>query len=367
MHIAFVDIAYGYTADRPEADTPLGGTTSALCFLARALCMAGHDCTIFNKVETPARAHGITSLPLEALTDERTNPAYSAFIFCGRWPEWLVQLIAEGTRAPLIAWMHESAFGNNLVPALPQFHGVAFVSAWQHRVNQAFLLPHQRTAILRNALGSFYETMYAPDAAVVATKKPHAVYIGATPRGLIHIPAIWPMIHAICPELTLQIYANPALSHEPTINAAFAAQLRAMDGVTHVGMVGQPRLAAALHEASFYLAPNPYPETSCIAMIESMAAGLCCIATARAALPETAHGHATLLPIAAADDPHIFTQEFDDRAFADTAGAVIRDRLSHPKVWEPKLRQQIAYYQKHYLWRDRVAPWLDFITQLVSA
>jgi glycosyltransferase involved in cell wall biosynthesis len=367
MRIAFVDIAYGYTADRPEADAPLGGTTSALCFLARALHDAGVTCTIFNKVDAPQTAHGITSLPLEALTDERRNPAYNAFVFCGRWTDWLVQLVAEATTAPLLAWMHESRFEPKLVPALPQFHGVAFVSDWQAKVNHADLLPMQRSAILRNAMGLTYETMVPPGTAITADKKPIAVYVGATPRGLIHLPTIWPLIHAACPELTLQIYANPALDRDPAVNAQFAAQLRSMIGVTHVGMVGQPRLAQALREASFYLGPNPYPETSCIAMIEAMAAGLCCITTARAALPETAQGFATLLPIAAADDPYLFTQEFDSVAFAQTTIAIVRDRLAHPVAWEPKLRAQIDHFQTHYRWRDRAAPWTTFVTSCATA
>lgn len=366
MHIAFVDIAYGYTVDRPEADAPLGGTTSALCFLARALKEAGHNCTIFNKIETPGTAFGIESLPLEALTEARYNSIYDAFIFCGRWTDWLVQLIAEATSAPLIAWMHESCFGGDLVPPLPQFNGIAFVSAWQAGINRPFLLPLQRSAVLRNAMGPFYATMFPPGTPIFAVKNPEAVYIGATPRGLLHLPAIWPLIHTSCPELTLQIYANPAPSRDTELNARFAAQLRAMPGVTHVGMVGQPRLAEALRQASLYFGPNPYPETSCIALIESMASGLCCVTTARAALPETAHGYATLLSVAAPDDPQLSTDPFDHNAFAHAAIDIVRDRWESPQKWEQKLRAQVTYFQTHYLWRDRVTPWVEFITSCAT-
>ena len=361
MHLAFVDIAYGYTAGRPEQDTPLGGTTSALCFLARALRDAGISCTIFNKLTEPASAHGIQSLPLEMLTEERRNPAYTAFIFCGRWADWLVAHIAETAQAPLIAWMHESSFGGQLVPALPQFKGVAFVSDWQARVNQPYVPPGRKQAVIRNAMGPWYESMFAPETSITALKTPLAVYIGATPRGLLHLPGIWPQIHAACPELELRIFANPAPTADPGQNAAFAAQLRAMPGVSHVGMAGQPRLAAALQQASFYLAPNPFPETSCIALIESMSAGLCCITTARAALPETAHGFAALLPVAAADDPHIFTQPLDHTEFAAVATRIIQDRLRSPAGWEERLRAQVSFFQHHYRWRDRVAPWTDFV------
>nr|MBP7253520.1 glycosyltransferase family 4 protein [Alphaproteobacteria bacterium] len=348
MHFAFVDITYGYAVDRPEAPEALGGTTTALCFLARALRADGHDCTIFNKVSAPTAAHGIASLPLEQLTTERSNLAYDVFIFVGRWADWLVTHIAEAARVPLIAWMHESQFDLPFVPQMDAFNAVVFVSDWQARINQATLLPQQSRTVIRNALSPAIAALFPPDRAITANKTPTAVYVGATPRGLLHLPTLWPLLQAVRPDLTLQIFANPAPSRDTAINASLAEQLRALPGVTHLGQVGQPALAQALAEASFFLAPNPFPETSCIALMEALAAGLCAITTDRAALPETAHGFATLCPIAAADDPALFTQPFDAAAFAARALPVIADRCDHPAVWEPRLREQVSYFQTHY-------------------
>lgn len=367
MHLAFVDITYGYTVDRPEAPEALGGTTTALCFLTRALRAAGHDCTLFNKVSAPAIAHAIQSLPLEHLTVERANPAYDAFIFVGRWADWLVAHVAEAARVPLIAWMHESQFGLPLVPQMAAFSAVVFVSDWQARINQPLLLPQQRHAVIRNALSPAIATLFPPGSTITVHKKPTAVYVGATPRGLLHLPTLWPMLQAARPELTLQIFANPAPSRDVAVNAALATQLRALPGVTHLGQVGQPALAQALAEASFFLAPNPYPETSCIALMEALAAGLCAITTDRAALPETAHGFATLCPIAAADDPLLFTQPFDAAAFTARALPVIGDRLDHATAWEPRLREQVNSFQTHYRWADRAAAWVAFLSGLPRA
>lgn len=367
MHLAFVDITYGYTVDRPEAPEALGGTTTALCFLARALRAAGHDCTIFNKVSTPAIAHDIQSLPLEHLTAERANPAYDAFVFVGRWADWLVAHIAEAARAPLIAWMHESQFGLPLVPQIAAFNAVVFVSDWQARSNHALLLPHQTNAVIRNALNPAVAALFPPGRSITAKKKPTAIYVGATPRGLLHLPALWPLLRAARPDLTLQIYANPAPSRDAAVNAALAAELRALPGVTHVGQVGQPALALALDEASFFLAPNPYPETSCIALMEALAAGLCAITTDRAALPETAHGFATLCPIAAADDPLLFTQPFDTAAFAARALPVMAQRLDDPAACAPRLRAQVTYFQAHYGWAERATAWAAFLSSLRGA
>lgn len=364
MRLAFIDLAYDYTVDRPEALEALGGTTSAVCFLARALKIAGHDITIFNKVRQPAVAHGISSLPLERLAEARYDASFDAFIFCGRWTEWLVQHVAEATTAPLIAWMHESRFAPPLTPAMPHFSGVVCVSDWQAVVTQSALLPQQKQCVIRNAMNPAVEVLFPPDAAVLAGKQPVAVYIGSTPRGLLHLPAIWPQLQAAQPGLRLRIFSNPAISADAAQNAALADHLRAMPGVEHLGMIGQPELAQQLRQASFFLAPNPYPETSCIALIEAMAAGLCCVVTARAALPETAHGFARLVPIEAADDPVLFTQPLDYGAFTRAALEVIHDRLVQPDIWEEKLHSQRAYFLRHYRWQDRVAPWVEFITSL---
>lgn len=364
MHLAFVDPAYGYTADRPDAPAPLGGTTSAVCFLARALSAAGHTATLFNKVQQEAAAHGVRSLPLEQLTAERASSAYDAFIFCGRWTEWLVQHVAEGARVPLITWMHESRFAPPLVPVLPQFSGVVFVSDWQHRGNQFALLPRQRATVIRNAVNPLAVTLFAPHETITTPKLPVAVYVGSTPRGVLHLPAIWPPLHAAFPDLRLRIFCNPAIGQDAAQNAALAAQLRAMPGVEHLGMVGQPELLKNLRAASFFLAPNPYPETSCIALMEALAAGLNCIVTARGALPETAQGYATLVPIAAADDLELFTQPLDHAAFVSAAHGVIADRLAAPASWETQLQAQRRQFLQHYVWSERVQDWIDWVASL---
>jgi len=363
MHLAFVDLASDYTVDRPDDSAPLGGTTSAVCFLSRVLREAGHDATLFNKVRQEATVSGVRSQPLERLTEERANPAYDAFIFCGRWTEWLVQHVAEGARAPLIAWMHESRFAPPLVPALPEFHNVVFVSDWQRRVNQSSLLPKQRVAVIRNAINPLSVKLFTPDASITAAKRPLAVYIGSTPRGVLHLPAIWPQLHGMFPNLRLRIFCNPAIRTDAAQNATLAAQLRAMPGVEHLGMVGQPELMENLAQASFFLAPNPYPETSCIALMEALAAGLCCIVTARAALPETAQGFATLVPIAAADDPELFVQPVDHAAFVAAARTVIADRLATPAAWEERLQAQRRHFLQQNQWHQRVTAWIEFVSK----
>jgi glycosyltransferase involved in cell wall biosynthesis len=363
MHLAFVDIEYGYTADRPEEDAPLGGTTSAVCFLARALAAQGIASTLFNKIEKPAEAHGIKSLPLEALIDARSDPTYSAFVFCGRWVEWLVKLIRESTKAPLVAWMHESTFDNAMVPALDYFSGAVFVSEWQRRVNQSHLRPHWKQAVIKNAMNPHFADLFPPEAKIIPAKAkpPILLYAGATPRGAFHIPPLLDRLRPRRTDFSMEIYCSIAPTRDPESNKAYIGWMRGLPNVMHVGMVGQMELAKRMQRATVFVAPNPWPETSCIALIEALAAGLTAITSQRAALPETAEGFARQLPIEDADHPTRFDMPMPLDAFAEAIDRALAERLEKPDETEARLRAQIDHFTAHYQWAQRVKPWLEFI------
>jgi glycosyltransferase involved in cell wall biosynthesis len=367
MHLAFVDIEYGYTADRPDVDAPLGGTTSAVCFLAREMTKQGIACTFFNKIERPAEAYGIKSHPLEALIDARCDPSFTAFVFCGRWVEWLVKLIRESTKAPLIAWMHESTFDDKMVPALNSFGGAVFVSEWQRRINQPHLRPHWKEAVINNAMNPRFNDLFPPGTSLSAakTEPPILLYAGATPRGAFHIPSLLDRLRLLRRDFTMEIYCSVTPTRDPDANKAYIDWMRGLDNVTHVGMVGQTVLAERMKRASVFVAPNPWPETSCITLIEAMAAGLVAVTSARAALPETAEGFAMQFPVEDADHPLRFDMPMPLDAFAKAIFEALAARQEHPEEVERRLRAQIAHFTAHYQWTLRVKPWLEFIRTLM--
>lgn len=55
MKLAFWDtMTIDYTADSPWHQ-PLGGTQSAICYLAMGLTQLGHDVAVINQNSTPGR------------------------------------------------------------------------------------------------------------------------------------------------------------------------------------------------------------------------------------------------------------------------------------------------------------------------
>jgi glycosyltransferase involved in cell wall biosynthesis len=363
VHIAFVDIVYNYTADRPESGAPLGGTTSAICFLARELVKRGVTCTFFNKIEKPAAAHGIRSFPLEALTDERDNPAYTAFVFCGRWVEWLTNHIRERTAAPLIGWMQESMMVPPTVPPLPAFDGIVFNSEWQKKINQRFALPHWRQAVIRNAMNPRFAALFPPGAPIMAAKSkpPILLYAGVTPRGAFHLPPLLEHLRERRRDFSMEIYCDCTPSRDPKANADYIAWIRSLANVTHVGMVGQDELAQRMKRAALLVSPNPWPETSCIALIEALTAGLSAITTNRAVLPETGEGFPRHIEIEDADDPARFDMPMPYDKFAAAIDAAMTRWLEQPEETGRALRTQIDHFLGRYQWPQRVQPWLEFI------
>jgi glycosyltransferase involved in cell wall biosynthesis len=366
MHLAFVDIAYDYTADRPDGDTRLGGTTSAVCFLARALVQAGVACTFFNTIKEPQESHGITSRPLGELADALGNPDYSAFIFCGRWLEKMVRLARDNTKAPLIAWMQESMFDARAAPVTDAFDGIVFVSEWQRRVNQPHTRPHWRQAVLRNAMNPRMAELFANNRPILATKTqpPILLYAGHFQRGAFHLPPILDRLRLKQSNFSIEIFSEIHPIRDPATDGKYMEWLRGLPNVAHVGFVSQTELIHRMERATFFIAPNPWPETSCIALIEAMAAGLSVITTNRAALPETASGFARLVDI---DDPdHVvrFDMAMPHEKFAAAISAAMDEGRANPERTEWKLRAQIDYFLKNYQWAQRVTPWVDFVGSL---
>jgi glycosyltransferase involved in cell wall biosynthesis len=363
MHFAFIDIVTAYAADRPDQDEALGGTTSAICFLSRELVKAGINCTLFNKIREPRTAHGVRALPFESLIDERSNPEYTALIFCGRWVEWLVKSVREGSKAPVIAWMHESSFNPELVPALEAFHGIAFVSEWQKRINQSLAHPHCKQTVIRNAMNPRAMYLFAPGEPVLAAKAkpPVLLYAGATPRGAFHLPAVLDHLRPKQKDFTMEIYCDCLPSRDPVANAEYLKWIKGLPNITHVGMVGQAKLLEAMKRAAFLISPNTWPETSCIALIEAMAAGLSVITTNRAVLPETAAGFAKHVAVEEPDAPVRFDMPLPYEEFAETVNAAMNEWAAKPKETEERLQKQIVYFKDRYQWAQRVAPWVAFV------
>lgn len=355
--IAFLDPVRAYPPDAPYQG-PVGGTQSAVCYLTEQLALRGHGVALYNHIEQPATAHGITAKHWSALMEGGDMALYDAIVVVGRWTADIIAGIKQAGK-PVWGWMQEATWQTPWIAPSPHFSSVVFISEWQRKVNKPALPASIDTPILRNAMSPRFAALGADPAALLAKKAegpPTAVYVGDTPRGLMNLLGVWPTIHAACPDARLEIYCNPTRKNEAEDDKLFADEIRAMPGVAHVGGVPQPVLAERLARARYLLAPNPYPETSCIALIEAIAAGLDCVVAARAALPETAGGHCRLIECEDAENPYQRSVPVDMAAFTETAIAMMRAPQDDPAT-KARLLAQIESQHNTYTWAKRAEEW----------
>jgi len=365
MHLVFIDIIYGYTADRPDMPEALGGTTTAVCFMAREMTKAGIKCSLVNPVEEKKTAHGITTYPLASIIELCDDPSVSAFIFCGRWNAEFVELLKQRTRVPFIAWMHESCFEPRFVQPLPQFEGIVFVSNWQAKTNEANTSFRWKKAIIQNAMHPCFADIFADGENILDAKSdpPTLFFAGDFPRGAFHIMPVLDELRSIDQNFAAEIFTSATFSPNPKTDKEYSDKLKNHPNISHVGKVGQIELAARAKKAAIMIAPNPWPETSCINLIQSMTAGMLCVITDRAVLPETANGFARIVPMEDRDNPSSFNMKIDHKAFAKEIAAALEEWRSN-KALEEKLQDQRKFFLDHYQWSQRVQPWVNFITQM---
>ncbi len=362
-HFAFIDIAANYTGSSPLTDA-MGGTQAAVCHLGTALVKQGVSVTLINQNRNAGVFSGITSVPPEKLDDSETLKQFDALIINGRWTQKLVQTLRKRTSAGAVAgtaerratkivgWMHEAAFNDPWILPLPDFDGFVFVSNWQKTINAPLIPPAVKVAVIPNGIEPAFHTL----SPLAQPKSPIVVYAGSTKRGLLALPDIIPALKKEIPELTFEVYSDCNVDNDPTAQLQFRFQLLGIPGVTHVDAVPQKDLPAKLNRASYFISPNPYPETFCICLAEAMAAGCIPIITARAALPETAHGFAALLPVSNPDSVNVEHDSVDIKAFINLAVKTMRAPRN-----EVQLSEQIDFVNANYNWDKHANAWLEFL------
>jgi glycosyltransferase involved in cell wall biosynthesis len=132
---------------------------------------------------------------------------------------------------------------------------------------------------------------------------------------------------------------------------------RALPGVEYLGSLPQTALAPALAEADVLAYPNTFAETSCISVMEAMAAGCLVVTSKLGALPETAAGFGILMD--ALTDAVSMAREF-----TKVLVGVIRMARERPDQFEEGLQRQQAYARSTYSWPVRAREWEQALEQM---
>jgi glycosyltransferase involved in cell wall biosynthesis len=231
-----------------------------------------------------------------------------------------------------------------------------FVSEWQRQQYLArFELDPTRCFLLPNAVGPAFTGLFADGGPILGQKRPFTLAYASTPyRGLDVLLDVFPQIQAAVPEARLTTYSSMKVYQGGQSDDPYRPlyeRARAMPGVAYAGSLPQPELAAALKQTAVFAYPNTYPETSCITVMEALAAGCRVVTSDLGALPETTAGFARL--VSWDDGPEAYRAQFT-QAVIEALRTTAEDRL----------REQVHYVNDHYHWDGRADQWLTWLNSL---
>ena len=371
VKIAFLDPAGGdYTPDTPRLH-PLGGSQSALCYLAEALAAAGLEVTLINGTRTPGTVRGVRCLAASAVSWEGMRAFDVVVLLNGCPTEALTRLRAalDGGRK-LILWMqHAVDQPAAQCVAEPEaracWDGYAFVSRWQmDGYLKAFGLDRRLCRILRNGIAPAFSGLFPAGADIVAAKPwpPVLAYTSTPFRGLDVLLDSVPRLRAAIPGTTVRVFSSLEGYQVPADQDPYGAlyqRCRETEGVDYVGAVSQAALAEALRDATCLAYPNRFAETSCIAVMEALAAGCLVVSSALGALPETTAGFGRLMPVPPDPAEHAVR-------FAETARTALLQWRDDRAAAGHRLREQVDHVTAEMTWARRAGDWLAWLSDLRS-
>ncbi len=368
MKIAFLDrIGWDYTPLTPY-ERPLGGSQSALCYLAAQLAANGHDVTIINHIVRPGTHAGVHCSGYDVGCTAAFLNRFDVVVVLNWAGARELRKMAVSSR--LVLWS-QHACDQPGIAALREpderaaWDAFALVSDWQAQAYTAmFGIERSRIVILRNAISPAFEKIRRRDRPFfLRGEAPLLAYTSTPFRGLALLLVAFPMIRAALPGCRLKVYSDLQVYQVPREQDDFRILYelcRALPGAEYVGSIAQADLAEALAEADILAYLNTYAETSCIAVMEAMAAGCLILTSKLGALPETSAGYGFLLD--AAPQPLKYATNF-----AHMMIDVVRKAQQESNQFDALVNKQTAYARSAYSWANRAREWERWLSGLTPA
>ena len=234
-----------------------------------------------------------------------------------------------------------------------QIDHFVFVSHWQSEMfRKIFNIPGYKTHVLKNAsLGVIPRVQGKRD-------KVRLCYTSTPWRGLDVLLDAWELANPNNCELHIfsscKIY-GPEFGENDVNYQSLYDRCTMLPGVVYRGSIPNFELRKELPIFDILAYPNTFEETSCIAVIEALSAGLRVVTSNLGALPETTEGWARMYPYLM--DPSLHAQTFSN-VLLEEIELVRKGKLDH------HLNQQVNLYNTRWTWDYRIQEWLKFLDGL---
>lgn len=169
------------------------------------------------------------------------------------------------------------------------FHMYVFVSNWQMQgYMQEYGLPWSKCVVMKNAIEPI------PDHEKPDPKEQlNFIYTSTPHRGLGILVPVFDALAQKHPNIHLDVYSSFKIygweERDEQYKELFE-QIKQHPNMSYHGTQTNESVRAALCKAHVFAYPSIWAETSCLSLIEGMSAGLLCVHSNYAALPETSAG-----------------------------------------------------------------------------
>lgn len=322
----------------------LGGSESAMYYMAKEFANMGLKVKIFNNCENPGVYDGVEYHDLTEFYIYKKFNRINVFISSRSFKPFFIGIEADVK----VIWLHdrfnvqyleglnfsELDFSDIKIFTLSQFQ----TEEWKNELN----LESDNFYVTRNGIvRDFFKGK-------IKRKKGKLIYSSRPSRGLKILLDIFPEIKKRVPEAELHVFTY-ALSEKDNELAPLLEKIK-QPGVIMRGSVSQKQLAVEMMESELLVYPSIFKETSCITAIEAQASGTPVITTALAALKETVVHKQTGILL----EGDAFSNEYK-KEYIDTVVEYLKNR----KKWENLSKNGRERALTKYTWSAIAKEWLD--------
>lgn len=250
-----------------------------------------------------------------------------------------------------VLWLHDLA-GDPETEHLAnggynKFDKLVFVSNWQmQQFIYKYSIPWYKCAVIQNAIKPL--ELSKPWS---KGEKVKLIYHTTPHRGLNILISAFDKLCELHDDIELDVFSSFKIYGWEQRDEQFAPLFdfcREHSSINYHGSVPNEEVKTALSNSHIFAYPSVWHETSCIALIEAMSAGLLCVHPNLAALPETAANWSWMYQYqdSMKDHTNHFYQALNSSILATKAGTT-----------ENRLYNQASYVNMFYDWDLRAVQW----------
>ncbi len=333
-------------------DKGLGGSESALFYMAREFAGMGLSVKVFNNCDTPGTYEGVEYGDFVDFYIHNRFAGAKVFISSRSFKPFYLNLKTEVK----IIWLHDTFnvfFVGGYDFSKLNFDDLKiFVLSKFHKEEWKQNLPVEDNNFYVTRNGFNPELFKGSEK---ARKKYKFIYSSRPSRGLKELLDIFPEIKKRLPEAELHIFGY-LISEKDEEMLPYLEKAR-QPGVVLRGSVSQKQLAEEMSEAYVLTYPSIFRETSCITAIEAQAAGLPVVTTSLAALKETVEDGVSGVLL----EGDARTQEYKKK-FVNAVVEICENK----KIFEKLSNGGRERADSIYSWNKVAEDWLNEINQLLG-